>query len=167
MLFRSLLRSAPASGAVIMSLILARRPITRLPVGTVLFCMLAIFGLAAIVFACSTVFWLSLGALVVMGAADAVSVVFRFSLVPLRTPPMLRGRVSAVNGLFTGTANQLGDFRAGSVAAMAGAVPTAIAGGVGIILVTAIWMFLFPTLRRMRSLDDTPEANRTPPRDPG
>jgi len=102
--------------------------------------------------------WLSLGALAAMGAADVVSVVIRFSLVQLRTPPEVRGRVSAVNGLFTGTSNQLGDFRAGTMAALFGTVPAVVVGGVGIIVVTAIWMFLFPELRRIRSLDEAAEA---------
>ena len=152
-----LLRSAPAVGALTMSVILARRPLT-LPVGRVLFSVLTIYGLAVTVFAFSTVLWLSLGALAAMGAADVVSVVIRFSLVQLRTPPEVRGRVSAVNGLFTGTSNQLGDFRAGTMAALFGTVPAVVVGGVGIILVTAIWMFLFPELRRIRSLDEAAEA---------
>jgi len=152
-----LLRSAPAVGALTMSVILARRPLT-LPVGRVLFSVLMIYGLAVTIFAFSTVLWLSLGALAAMGAADVVSVVIRFSLVQLRTPPEVRGRVSAVNGLFTGTSNQLGDFRAGTMAALFGTVPAVVVGGVGIILVTAIWMFLFPELRRIRSLDEAAEA---------
>ena len=153
-----LLRSAPAVGALTMSVILARRPLTTLPVGRVLFSVLTIYGLAVTLFAFSTVLWLSLGALAAMGAADVVSVVIRFSLVQLRTPPEMRGRVSAVNGLFTGTSNQLGDFRAGTMAALFGTVPAVVVGGVGIILVTAIWMFLFPELRRIRSLDEAAEA---------
>ena len=99
-----------------------------------------------------------MAALAVMGAADVVSVVIRFSLVQLRTPPQMRGRVSAVNGLFTGTSNQLGDFRAGVMGALFGAVPAVAIGGLGTILVTAIWMFLFPELRRIRSLDEATEA---------
>jgi hypothetical protein len=99
-----------------------------------------------------------MAALAMMGAADVVSVVIRFSLVQLRTPPQMRGRVSAVNGLFTGTSNQLGDFRAGVMGALFGAVPAVVIGGVGTILVTAIWMFLFPELRRIRSLDEATEA---------
>ena len=123
-----LLRSAPGVGALTMSVILARRPLT-LPVGRVLFCVLTIYGLRGDVFAFSTVLWLSHGALAAMGAADVVSVVIRFSLVQLRTPPEMRGRVSAVNGLFTGTSNQLGDFRAGVMAALFGAVPAVVTAG--------------------------------------
>ena len=103
-----------------MSLMLARRPLT-LPIGPVLFGVISVFGLATIVFALSTHLLLSLAALAVLGAADVVSVVIRFSLVQLRTPAEMRGRVSAVNGMFTGTSNYLGDFRAGAVAALVGA----------------------------------------------
>ncbi len=93
-----------------------------------------------------------------LGAADVVSVVIRFSLVQLRTPAEMRGRVSAVNGMFTGTSNYLGDFRAGVVAALVGA-PLAVAfGGAGVFLVVALWLFLFPQLRRIRSLDEATEA---------
>ena len=150
-----LLRSAPGVGALIMSVLLAHRPLT-LPVGRVLFSVLTIYGVAVTAFAVSTVLWLSLAALAIMGGADVVSVVIRFSLVQLRTPPDMRGRVSAVNGLFTGTSNQLGDFRAGVMGALFGAVPAVVIGGVGTILVTAIWMFLFPELKRIRSLDEVP-----------
>jgi hypothetical protein len=102
----------------------------------------------------------------VLGAADAVSVVIRFSLVQLRTPPEMRGRVSAVNGMFTGTSNYLGDFRAGAVAALIGAGPAVTLGGIGVFLVTAIWVFLFPELRRIRSLDEVPAAQQ-PAAEPG
>jgi hypothetical protein len=160
-----LLRAAPAAGALVMSLMLARRPLT-IPIGNVLFGVLAVFGLATIVFALSTNLALSLAALAVLGAADAVSVVIRFSLIQLRTPAEMRGRVSAVNGLFTGTSNYLGDFRAGVVAALIGAVPAVAIGGAGVFLVTALWLLLFPQLRRIRSLDEVPAAapgrGRTP-----
>jgi MFS family permease len=152
-----LLRSSPAIGALTMSIVLARHPLS-LPVGRVLFCVLAIYGLAVTAFAFSTVLWLSMTALAFMGGADVVSVVIRFSLVQLRTPAQMRGRVSAVNSLFTGTSNQLGDFRAGVMGALFGAVPAVAIGGIGTILVTAIWMFLFPELRRIRSLDEAAEA---------
>ena len=149
--------AAPGVGALVMSIILARRPL-KLPVGPVLFSVLTIYGLAVTCFAFSTWLPLSMAALATMGAADVVSVVIRFSLVQLRTPAQMRGRVSAVNGLFTGTSNQLGDFRAGVMGALFGAVPAVAIGGVGTILVTAIWMFLFPELRRIRSLDEATEA---------
>jgi MFS family permease len=160
-----LLRAAPAVGAISMSLFLARRPLT-LPIGKVLFGVLVVFGAATVVFALSTHLLLSLAALALLGAADAVSVVIRFSLVQLRTPPEMRGRVSAVNGMFTGTSNYLGDFRAGAVAALIGAVPAVAIGGIGVFLVTAIWVFLFPELRRIRSLDEVPAA-QPPVAEPG
>jgi MFS family permease len=125
-----LLRAAPAAGALIMSVVLARRPLT-LPIGQVLFGVIAVFGLFTVVFGLSTNLILSLFALAVLGAADAVSVVIRFSLVQLRTPPEMRGRVSAVNGMFTGTSNYLGDFRAGAVAALLGAPFAATSAGQG------------------------------------
>jgi MFS family permease len=152
-----LLRAAPAVGALAMSLLLARRPLT-IPIGPVLFGVISVFGLATVVFALSSHLLLSLAALAVLGAADVVSVVIRFSLVQLRTPPEKRGRVSAVNGMFTGTSNYLGDFRAGAVAALIGAPLAAAVGGLGVFLVVALWLFLFPQLRRIRSLDEATEA---------
>ena len=140
-----------------MSVVLARRPLT-LPIGKVLFSVICIFGAAIIVFALSTHIVLSLAALVVMGAADVVSVVIRFALVQLRTPPAMRGRVSAVNGMFTGTSNYLGDFRAGAVAAAIGAVPAVLIGGVGVFAIVALWVFLFPQLWRIRTFEDLPAA---------
>jgi MFS family permease len=160
-----LLRAAPAVGALIMSLVLARRPLT-IPIGNVLFGVIAVFGLATIVFAFSTHLLLSLAALAVLGAADVVSVVIRFSLVQLRTPTEMRGRVSAVNGMFTGTSNYLGDFRAGVVAALIGAAPAVALGGAGVFLVLALWLFLFPQLRRIRSLDEVPAAGAEPGKAP-
>jgi MFS family permease len=152
-----LLRAAPGVGAFAMSLVLARWPLT-LPVGSVLFGVVAVFGAATVVFAFSTHLVLSLAALATLGAADVVSVVIRFSLVQLRTPAEMRGRVSAVNGMFTGTSNYLGDFRAGAVAALIGAVPAVSIGGVGVFAVALVWMFLFPQLRRIRSLVEMPAA---------
>ena len=152
-----LLRSAPGLGAFTMSVIMARRPMT-LPIGPVLFGVVALFGVATVVFALSTHLILSLAALMVLGAADAVSVVIRFSLVQLRTPAEMRGRASAVNGMFTGTSNYLGDFRAGAVAAMIGAVPAVLIGGAGLFAIAALWMFLFPQLRRIRTYEDVPAA---------
>lgn len=148
-----LLRAAPAVGALGSSLALTRWPLTG-SVGTVLFGVIFTFGLGTLVFALSTNLIVSLVALAVLGAADAVSVVIRFSLVQLRTSAEMRGRVSAVNGMFTGTSNYLGDFRAGAVAAMIGAVPAVALGGAGVFLVAALWLFLFPQLRRIRSLDE-------------
>ena len=160
-----LLRAAPAVGAFVMSVVLARRPLT-LPIGRVLFSVISVFGLFTILFGLSTHLILSLMALAVLGAADAVSVVIRFSLVQLRTPPEMRGRVSAVNGMFTGTSNYLGDFRAGAVAALVGAPVAAVLGGAGVFLVVALWLFLFPQLRRIRSLDEVPAAAGAAPKPP-
>jgi hypothetical protein len=160
-----LLRSAPGVGALMMSIILARRPLTW-PVGRVLMTVLTVYGVSTTVFGFSTALWLSLISLAIMGAADVVSVVIRFSLVQLRTPAQTLGRVSAVNGLFTGTSNQLGDFRAGVMGALFGAVPAVVIGGAGIIAVTAIWMFLFPELRRIRSLDEASAAAAATPDSP-
>jgi MFS family permease len=156
-----LLRAAPAVGALLMSVVLARRPLT-LPIGKVLFSVISVFGLATTLFGLSTHLALSLMALAMLGAADAVSVVIRFSLVQLRTPPEMRGRVSAVNGMFTGTSNYLGDFRAGAMAALVGAPLAAVLGGAGVFLVVALWLFLFPQLRRIRSLDELPPAGPIP-----
>lgn len=97
--------------------------------------------------------WLSLIALAAVGAADVVSVVIRFALVQLETPDVLRGRVSAVNSLFTGTSNQLGEFESGPAAWLFGAVPAVLIGGAGTIAAALVWMRLFPELRRIRRLD--------------
>ncbi len=157
-----LLRAAPAVGALVMSIVLARWPLT-LPIGRVLFTVISVFGLFTVLFGLSTHLVLSLAALAVLGSADAVSVVIRFSLVQLRTPVEMRGRVSAVNGMFTGTSNYLGDFRAGAVAALAGAPLAAVLGGAGVFLVVALWLFLFPQLRRIRSLDEVPKPPQEKP----
>ena len=152
-----LLRAAPGVGAFAMSVVLARRPLT-LPIGKVLFTVVGIFGVAIIVFSLSTHLILSMAALAVMGAADVVSVVIRFALVQLRTPPQMRGRVSAVNGMFTGTSNYLGEFRAGAVAYVIGAVPAVLIGGIGVFAVAIVWMFLFPQLWRTRTYDELSAA---------
>jgi len=152
-----LLRAAPGVGAFAMSILLAQRPLT-LPIGKVLFAVVGIFGLAIIMFALSTHILLSLLALAVMGAADVVSVVIRFALVQLRTPPQMRGRVSAVNGMFTGTSNYLGDFRAGAVASAIGAGPAVLIGGFCVFAVAIVWMFLFPQLWRTRTYDELSAA---------
>ena len=109
-------------------------------------------------FALSTHLILSLAALAVLGAADVVSVVIRFSLVQLRTPPEMRGRVSAVNGMFTGTSNYLGDFRAGAVAALIGAAPAVLLGGVGVFAVTGALAVPFPAIAAYPFLDEVPAA---------
>src|SRR6185312_16121488 len=109
----------------------------------------AIYGVATVVFGVSTWFPLSLLALAVLGASDAVSIVVRFSLVQIETPDAMRGRVSAINYLFVGSSNTLGDFRAGVNAEGLGAVASVLIGGIGSLAVAAIWMLLFPDLRRI------------------
>lgn len=146
-----LLRSAPAVGALAMSIFLARKMIEH-RIGWVMFVAVVIFGVATIVFAISTSFVLSLGALVVLGAADVISVVIRSSLVQIKTPDEMRGRVSAVNSMFIGTSNQLGEFESGLTAALFGVVPAVLMGGVGTIVVVILWMRLFPQLLRIDSL---------------
>jgi MFS family permease len=148
-----LLRSAPAVGALAMSIGLARRPVER-RVGRTLFRAVLAFGLATVAFGLSTNFVLSLVALAGLGAADVVSVVIRFSLVQIRTPDAMRGRVSAVHSLFTGTSNQLGEFESGLAAALFGPVPAVLIGGLGTIAVAALWMRLFPELRRIRAFEE-------------
>jgi hypothetical protein len=143
-----LLRSAPAVGALLTMTWLTRHPVER-RIGPILFAAVSVFGVATIVFALSTSFVLSLGALAVLGAADAISVVLRFTLVQIETPDAMRGRVSAINSLFTGTSNTLGEFESGAVAAWLGAVPSVLIGGVGSIVIALTWMGLFPALRKV------------------
>jgi MFS family permease len=147
-----LLRAAPAMGALCMSAVLVRVPLKQ-NVGPLLFTVVISFGLATVVFGLSTWLPLSLAALFVIGASDIVSVVIRFSLVQLQTPDDMRGRVSAVNALFIGTSNQLGEFESGAVAALLGAVASVVVGGCATIAVALIWMWLFPELRRVRTLE--------------
>jgi MFS family permease len=145
------LRAAPAVGAVVMSVALARRPLQR-GVGRTMLVAVAIFGVGTLVFAVSTNIALSIAALVVLGAADTVSVVVRSSLVQLLTPDAMRGRVNAVNSLFVGTSNQLGEFESGIVAGLIGAVPACIVGGIGTLVIVALWTKLFPALPKVETL---------------
>jgi MFS family permease len=146
-----LLRTAPAIGALMMSLVLARFPL-RKDAGLTLFAALGVFGLATMVFALSTNIIVSLAALAFVGGSDVISVVIRSSLVQLQTPDEMRGRVNAVNSLFIGTSNQLGEFESGMLAGWLGAVPAAFIGGLGTIAVAGLWMALFPSLRKLKSL---------------
>ena len=147
-----LLRSAPAVGALVMSTALICFPLQR-RVGKIMLGAVAIFSMATIVFALSTSFSLSLCALVILGASDMISVVIRQSLVQIRTPDAMRGRVSAVNAMFIGTSNQLGEFESGATAAWFGVVPAVLIGGIGTILIVLVWMKLFPQLAHVDSLD--------------
>lgn len=146
-----MLRSAPAVGALIMSLYLAQRPIQK-RVGKVMFASVAAYGVATLVFAVSTSFLVSLVALAVSGVFDMISVVIRQSLVQLETPNDMRGRVSAVNSIFIGASNQLGEFESGLTASWVGTVPSVLIGGAGTLLVVAMWIKLFPGLMQRDKL---------------
>ena len=151
-----IMRSSLAVGAVAMGLLLTQLPAQRQPhAGGALFVGVAVFGLAALVFGFSTSFFISLATLMLMGAADMVSVFVRSTVIQLGTPDEMRGRVSSVHSLFVGAANELGDFRAGAMAAWIGAVPAVLAGGVATLAVVGLWAWLFPELRRVKSLTDT------------
>lgn len=150
-----LLRAAPASGALGISLVLARWPVER-SAGPLLFGGVLMFGVATVVFGLSTNLLLSLVALAVLGGSDLLSVVIRHSLVQLRTPDPMRGRVSAVHSLFTGTSNHLGEFESGLLAALFGPVASVLIGGMGTIVVAALWMSHFPELRRFRLVERSP-----------
>src|SRR6185312_3870868 len=150
-----LLRSAPAVGALAIGVWLAQRPFES-GVGKRLFFSVAIYGLSIVVFAFSRDFALSLAMLAVSGAADMVSVVVRQTLVQVETPDEMRGRVSAVNATFISTSNQLGEFRAGTTAALMGPVGAVVFGGVGTLIVVALWMKLFPALFKRDRLINEP-----------
>ncbi len=147
-----LLRGASGAGALCMALFLAWVPI-RDRAGHIMFGAVACFGAFTIVFGLSEIAWLSIGALFVMGAADMVSVYVRSTLVQLNTPDALRGRVNAVNMVFVGASNELGAFRAGTMAAWLGAVPAVVIGGIGCVMVAGLWSYWFPQLRKARRLD--------------
>ena len=146
------LRGAPAVGALLMATWLARHTIER-RVGTRMFQAVIVFGLATVLFAISHWLWLSVAALAILGAADTVSMVIRISLVQLRTPDAMRGRVGAVNFLFVNASYQLGEFESGMTAALFGAMPAALLGGIGTIAVALLWMKLFPALRAVERLE--------------
>lgn len=147
-----LLRAAPGIGAIAMALYLAAFPI-RHRSGIKMFAGVALFGLATMVFGISHSAWLSIVALALMGAGDMISVYVRETLVALWTPDEVRGRVNAVNSVFIGASNELGEFRAGTMASIFGAVPAVVIGGVGTLLVSLTWSIIFPRLRRIDTLD--------------
>jgi MFS family permease len=147
------LRSAPAVGAAITGVVLALRPIERRAGAKMLACV-AVFGAATIVFGVSRNFALSLVALAVVGASDMVSVIVRSALVQLATPDAMRGRVSAVNMVFIGASNELGEFESGLTAQLFGTVESVVLGGVGTLLVVALWVWRFPKLRGVDKLHD-------------
>ncbi|MFW8606632.1 MFS transporter [Rhizobium leguminosarum] len=147
-----LLRAAPGLGAIVMAIFLAAYPLKH-RAGIYMFIGVALFGVGTIIFGISTNTEVSIAALALMGAADMVSVYVRESLIALWTPDQLRGRVNAVNMVFVGASNELGEFRAGTMAAIFGAVPAVVIGGIGTLVVAAIWASSFPKLRRIDTLD--------------
>ncbi len=152
-----LLRAAPGIGAIAMAAVIAIFPI-RDHAGLIMFICVGLFGIFTVVFGLSEVAWLSIVALICLGGADMVSVVVRETLLQLWTPDEVRGRVNAVNGVFVSASNELGEFRAGSMARVIGGGPdgvvaAAVIGGVGAILVAIAWAGMFPTLRKIRKLD--------------
>lgn len=146
-----LLRAAPAVGAVLVSLVLIRIKLDR-NIGHVLYTSISVFGVATVVFGLSHSFALSFAALVALGASDMVSMVIRQSLVQLQTPEGMRGRVGSVHSIFTGSANQLGQFESGLVAAWLGAVASVVIGGAGTLLVVGLWIYWFPALWKVDRL---------------
>jgi MFS family permease len=147
-----LLRSAPAIGAASVALVLAGRPI-RSRAGASMFTGVAIFGVATVVFGLSKIFWLSLGALIILGGADMISVYIRQTLIQIVTPDPMRGRVAAVSFLFIGASNELGEFESGVTARLFGPVLAAVLGGVASLGITALWARLFPQLRKTDRLE--------------
>jgi Transmembrane secretion effector len=145
------LRASPAVGALAASLYLARHPFRR-NVGRIMFAAVAGFGFMTVVFALSRSFFLSFASLAILGGADMISVVIRASLVQLETPDEMRGRVSAVNAVFIGSSNQLGEFESGLTAAWFGVVPAALLGGIGTLAVVLAWIYLFPQLLKRERL---------------
>ena len=148
-----ILRSAPAFGAALTALYLTRRPVER-KVGHAMFAAVVVFGIGTIVFGVSTNFGLSLAALAVTGAADQISVYIRAALVQFATPDAMRGRVSSVSTLFISASNELGGFESGVTAALLGTVPAVVVGGVGTLIVVAVWMRAFPPLRTVDRMRD-------------
>ena len=151
-----LLRAAPGVGAITVGIALAAWPLRR-RVGMILFGAVFVFGAATVVFGLSTSFPLSLIALAVLAGADMVSVLIRGTLVPLLTPPELRGRVSALESVFIRGSNELGAFESGVAAAVLGAVSAVVLGGVASIAVAIIWCLWFPSLRRVDRFEDLPD----------
>jgi MFS family permease len=156
-----LLRAAPAAGAVTMSLVLARFPLRR-RAGRWLFAGVSVFGAATVVFGLSHSLWLSLIALYIVGASDTISVIIRGSLLQLATPPAMRGRVSAVNSLFIGASNELGQFESGLTAQWWGAVRAVVIGGLGALTVAGLWSTVFPELRNVDELTAESLRKRIP-----
>lgn len=153
----ALLRMGPAVGGLAMSTYLTFRPIKR-KAGVKMFLGVAAFGLSTVVFAYSRSLPLSLLALAVLGAGDMISVNVRHTLIQIVTPDHMRGRVSAVSGLFISGSNELGEFESGVLSRFVGPVMAAAFGGIGTIIVTGVWAWIFPALRRADKLDGTPHG---------
>jgi MFS family permease len=147
-----LLRASPAIGATLVGVFLAARPVHRHS-GLIMFGGVAVFGAATVVFGLSKLLWLSVAALAILGAADMLSVFVRQTLIQLMTPDAMRGRVSAVSSLFVGASNELGEFESGVVARFLGAVAAAVSGGALALMVTGVWAWLFPALRKADRLE--------------
>jgi MFS family permease len=160
------LRSAPGAGAAVTGIALAFLPVERRAGVKMLVCV-ALFGVATVVFGLSRSFALSLAALTIAGAADMVSVFVRSAVVQLATPDAMRGRVSAVNMVFIGASNELGEFESGVTAQWLGAVPAVVMGGVGTLLVVALWALFFPRLRSVDRLTDVVPASPVPQAEEG
>jgi MFS family permease len=150
-----LLRSAPALGAVLMAITVAHFPLRR-RAGLTMMCCVFGFGVLTIIFGLSRNFVISLAALVLLGGCDMISVIVRQTLVQIATPDQMRGRVSAVSGIFIGASNELGGFESGVTAQWFGTVPAVVLGGVGTILIVLLWSWLFPALRRADRLVPEP-----------
>ena len=148
-----LMRAAPGAGAVLVALLLARKPIDS-GVGAKMLLAVAIYGAATIGFGISRDYMISLGLLAALGAADMVSVFIRNTLVQLHTPDAVRGRVSAISGLAISASNELGEMQSGVAAALLGATSAVVFGGVGAILITVLWAAWFPELRKVQSFSD-------------
>ncbi len=162
------LRAAPSLGAAVTALTLAFRPLDR-NVGPIMFACVGLFGISTIIFGLSRNLGLSLAALVVLGAVDMISVFIRSSLIQLHTPDAMRGRVSSVSMMFVSASNELGEFESGVTAAWLGPVEAVVAGGVGAVLVTGLWAWGFPELRRAdrfteaaRMVEEGPDAKPSP-----
>lgn len=155
------LRAAPGIGAALCSILLAFHPITR-RAGLWMFAGVAGFGVATVVFGLSTSFWLSMAALIILGASDMVSVYIRHLLVQLETPDAIRGRVSAVNAVFIGASNELGEFESGVTAAWWGTVRAVVIGGTATLIVGGLWTRLFPGLWTMDRFPEPANTANTP-----
>lgn len=151
-----LMRSTPAIGSLLTGLVLTQMDRPRY-MGPALFLSLGVFSISIIVFGLSETFWISLIALAAYGAADMVSVYVRLTLVQIATPDTMRGRVSAVSSVSINASNELGDFRAGIMAAGWGTVPAVVVGGITTLIITGIWCLIFPSIRRVDRLDDLPK----------